>query len=573
MMKRIAVIAIALTAAVASLQISNAQDQNQPRRQWGQQGRFLADARTEDGRVDLAKLPEQLPQERKDAMKAADKDGDGFLSDEEMRALLPQGGPGQFGAPQGPQSWHGMFGGPQAPQGWPGMFGGPQPPQGGLGFFGEAFKDGKLDLSKLPERTPEQMKENLKKADKDGDGFLSTEELRDAMPRPEFRFPEGAKPDFINEKNAIVIEKAIDALKKADKNGDGVVDSAEQEEVSKSIRESRSMIPMVVNFFLNGVQPGMPGMRPNGGQPGMPAMGPNGGQPGMPGMGPNGGRPGQFGMGPMGEAFKDGKLDLSKLPEQTPEPMKENLKKADKDGDGFLAGDELRGAFPPFGQQAPRRPNDGNRPEGEGPRNRRQNPGAPQFNGPQGGPGVFGEAFKDGKLDLSKLPEKLPQERKDAMKAADKDGDGFLSAEEMRAMPRPKRQFPEGMKPAFLNDDDAIVIEKVEEIVKGIDADSDGALSAKEIADFFKEEKNRGSALVVRQLLGGQFGLHGMAPNGGQFGRGPMGGQPAQPAMGPNGNRQWQRGQQWPQGQRGQRGQQGPQGQRGQGRGPRAQQK
>ncbi len=50
---------------------------------------------------------------------------------------------------------------------------------GGPNMFGEArLEDGRIDLSKLPKETPKEVLENLKKADKDNDGFLSQEELR-----------------------------------------------------------------------------------------------------------------------------------------------------------------------------------------------------------------------------------------------------------------------------------------------------------------------------------------------------------------------------------------------------------
>ena len=52
-----------------------------------------------------------------------------------------------------------------------------------LFFFGDAFSDGKLDLSKLPEQLPQEFKDRMKNADKDGDGFLSGDELEAARPQ------------------------------------------------------------------------------------------------------------------------------------------------------------------------------------------------------------------------------------------------------------------------------------------------------------------------------------------------------------------------------------------------------
>ncbi|MCF0234264.1 MAG: hypothetical protein HUK22_04715, partial [Thermoguttaceae bacterium] len=87
MKKTIAFAALTFSALVG---VGFAQDgQQAPNRPQGAFG-FLRAARTEDGKVDLSKLPEQMPQERKDAIKAADKDGDGFLTPEELRAAFPR---------------------------------------------------------------------------------------------------------------------------------------------------------------------------------------------------------------------------------------------------------------------------------------------------------------------------------------------------------------------------------------------------------------------------------------------------------------------------------------------------
>ena len=129
----------------------------------------------------------------------------------------------------------------------------------------------------------------------------------------------------------------------------------------------------------------------------------------------------------------------------------------------------------------------------------------------------------DGRIDLSKLPDQIPQERKDAFKAADKDNDGFLTREELSAMPRPKFQFREGEKPDFLNDDNAFIVDKAIEAIKAADKNKDGIID---------EEEQRAAANVVREkspmfprfialLFGDMQGRFG-APNGG-FGPGMMG--------------------------------------------------
>ena len=68
----------------------------------------------------------------------------------------------------------------------------------------------------------------------------------------------------------------------------------------------------------------------------------------------------------------------------------------------------------------------------------------PQENAPKfGGPGpMFGDAFKDGKIEIAKLPEQTPQEHKDKMKAADKDGNGFVEGDEWKALFPPRENGP-----------------------------------------------------------------------------------------------------------------------------------
>lgn len=277
-MKKTLIIAVALGFSVASLAFSQDAETRGQRRQAG--GGFFAAARTEDGKIDLSKLPEQMPQQRKDALKAADKDGDGFLNSEELSAVMParngrqEGATNRFqGAPQGQQ-------GPR--------FGAPGT---GVGPFGAPgmMTDGKLDLSKLPEQMPQERKDAWKAADKDGDGFLTSEEMRD-VPRPKFQFPEGKKPEFVDNDNGLVIEKITEALKYFDKNNDGIVSAEEQKEMSEAIQ--REFGPSFMMFIRNvvggpqGVGPGMGfGYGPGVG-PGLGAGRAQGAGPGMgPGMG------------------------------------------------------------------------------------------------------------------------------------------------------------------------------------------------------------------------------------------------------------------------------------------------
>ncbi|MBQ7815500.1 MAG: hypothetical protein IJ387_13535, partial [Thermoguttaceae bacterium] len=128
-------------------------------------------------KIELSKLPEQMPQARKDALKAADKDGNGFVEGDELKALAPprQHGRG-FAGPQGPGFGPGpMFGAP-------GFGPGPQGPRFGAPTFGDAFKDGKIEIAKLPERIPQEQKDKMKAADKDGNGFVEGDEWKALFP-------------------------------------------------------------------------------------------------------------------------------------------------------------------------------------------------------------------------------------------------------------------------------------------------------------------------------------------------------------------------------------------------------
>ncbi len=112
------------------------------------------------------------------------------------------------------------------------------------------------------------------------------EEMRELFPRPRFRFPEGRKPDFVNDDNAIVIDKLVEALKACDKNSDGIIDEEEQKAMAETAREKFGFsLQMYIQNVLGAPGAFGMGMGPGFGMGMGPA--PQWGQPGFggPGMG------------------------------------------------------------------------------------------------------------------------------------------------------------------------------------------------------------------------------------------------------------------------------------------------
>jgi hypothetical protein len=169
--------------------------------------------------------------------------------------------------------------------------------------------------------------------------------------------------------------------------------------------------------------------------------------------------------------------------------------------------------------------------------------GAPGFGpGPQGqAPRFgFGDAFKDGKIELAKLPERVPQEQKDKMKAADKDGDGFLTAEEMKAL------APKFERPAFLAEGGKIDVAKLTEALKAADKNNDGFIDQDERKDAVDAAQKKFGPMFLTRLT------QGSAPFAPQWGAPqPWGGQGPQGDF--NRNRAPRREGDRPQAERGQR--------------------
>ena len=436
-MKRILSFAATITVAATSIAIAQSQDKAPA---LPTLGRILVNARAENGQYDLSKIlnNDRIPEETRKFIQDADKDKDGFLNREEAATLRAANAPGG-NFPGGPQG----FGGPRSP-------------------FAEAFADGKLDLSKLPENLPEDVKTRFISADKDEDGFLTVEEMQN-MPRPNFQFSEGQKPDFINDDNAIVIEKLLVAIKKADTNEDGLIDTDELKTAAASIRENSPEVPRFINNLFNSTQPGMFGM-------------------GMMGMGL---RPNQGGPNAEGQ----------------PGPGRPNAR---QQGDARQQGNRQQGAARQQGNRQ-----QGNRQQG-GPQ------GAPRmgmgmgFGGPE-----LAAAMTNGKLRLSKLPKTISDERKAAFKAADKNKDGYLTIEEFQAMPEPKFEFEENKRPAFVDENNAFVCNKIEEALKAADKNTDGVIDDAEIQALVKEVRDASPSFqfFMMRSLGG-FGRMGAGPMG-----------------------------------------------------------
>lgn len=89
----------------------------------------------------------------------------------------------------------------------------------------------KIDLSKISEQAPQEFRDKAKAADKDGNGVLEGDELKEFAPKFE-------KPAFIADDKKIDVAKLTDAIKAADKNGDGFIDQDEQKAAFEAARKT-----------------------------------------------------------------------------------------------------------------------------------------------------------------------------------------------------------------------------------------------------------------------------------------------------------------------------------------------
>ncbi len=161
----------------------------------------LADARTEDGQIDLSKLPESMPEEFRNRFKESDADGNGLLDADEQRAQFSRRNRADRGEgrPQtGPDSRDG-----RGPRRGPDSFAAPRPPFGPFGPMGVVFtavervrtEDGaEIQLDELTAAVRQAQIEFLQTADADGDGLLTEEEMKAFAPPMPPQGPNGMSP-------------------------------------------------------------------------------------------------------------------------------------------------------------------------------------------------------------------------------------------------------------------------------------------------------------------------------------------------------------------------------------------
>lgn len=158
----------------------------------------LADARTEDGQIDISKLPDRMPEEFRNRFKEADADGNGLL-DADEQASMPFGRRDRVDRNEGrPHNRPGNREG-HGPRRGRDENAGPRGPFGPMGVVFEAVatvrneEGGEINLDELTAKVRQAQIEFLQSIDGDSDGLLTEEELKSfGPPRPQD--PDGMPP-------------------------------------------------------------------------------------------------------------------------------------------------------------------------------------------------------------------------------------------------------------------------------------------------------------------------------------------------------------------------------------------
>lgn len=310
----------------------------------------------------------------------------------------------------------------------------------------DANKDGKVTLDEIPEGAPEQVKEMLRKADTDGDGVLTADELRQAMPRfgrGPFGFgppPAGGRPEADRPRGDGPRrdrgESSRDEQARPRDRGEGERDGEREERARPRDRDAG---------WWDGDRPrsegrerfaeqrrGGRGWPEWGRRPGPWGRGPQGWWQGgrrsyQPGPWAFGGRP-AWGRGYQPDWRRSTDMRRPGMPGFGRPDPKEMFKRLDRNQDGSLSPEE----FAAIGRVLPRPPM----------------PPGPQmgFRGPmpdraaamrgmfEKGKELFGrvDANKDGKIEASEVPSEHRERFEKLLEKADKDGDKAVSGDEAK---------------------------------------------------------------------------------------------------------------------------------------------
>jgi|GEM_PF-1522184 len=344
-------------------------------------------------------------------------------------------------------------------------------------YFKTIDKDGDGKIAK--HEAPARMKEHFDRLDTDGDGFATLEELQAMFANRRGQAGQDRQPASPGERPAGQMQRpggpgqgqrpggqgqALQAateriFKLMDPNDDGKI---EKDEAPAKMKEHFDTIdtdkdgtvtPDEMKVFIAGrmqaagQQNPLPGgQRPTGPGQGMQGQRPGGQGPNGPGPGMQGQRPGGQGQG--GTASRMVKMMLNNMDkdkdgmlskEEVRGPLKANFDKVDTDSDGYLSIDELEKSIAP----QPRQWGGG---QGPNPGGQFQRPGGPQGlgqnqggqwqrPGTQGLPPITPEAMiehmdknNDGKLSKEEIQGPL----QDRFNEVDTNNDGYLTIDELK---------------------------------------------------------------------------------------------------------------------------------------------